>query len=167
VDKRPWKKAVSLFNMEGHGRSLLHRLKYYNSPDLARPFGELSAKVLRDAGLEPDFVTPTPLHWTRSFRRGFNQAELLCLMISQSSGIPMEKVLVRIKRTKIQSRLNREERKKNLIGAFSVKKEAICKNKSILLVDDVMTTGATLAAATGALLDAGAREVNVFALARR
>jgi ComF family protein len=166
-DKRPWKKAVALFNMEGHGRILLHRLKYHNCPELARPFGELSAAALRKAELNPDFITPTPLHWTRRFRRGFNQAEILSGIISEASGIPMEKVLKRVKRTQIQSKLKRDERKKNLIGAFSAKKEEICKNKSILLVDDVMTTGATLAAATGALLDAGAKEVFVFALARR
>ena len=65
-----------------------------------------------------------------------------------------------------QANLNRKQRKKNLIKAFSVKKEAICRNRIILLVDDVMTTGATLSSAASALLDAGAKKIKVLVLAR-
>ena len=70
------------------------------------------------------------------------------------------------KMTSKQANLNREQRKKNLIGAFSVKKEAICRNRTILLLDDVMTTGATLSSAASVLIDAGAKNVKVLVLCR-
>ena len=166
-EKRPWPEAVSLFGMEGMGRILLHRFKFYNTPELARPLARLAAESLEKARTEFDIIIPVPLHWTRRFMRGFNQSLLMASLIAGFTDKPCEKILRRTRMGRVQSRLTREERKKNLIDAFSLKKGANCKNRAILLVDDVMTTGSTLSAASAELLKAGASAVNVFVLARR
>ena len=166
-EKRPWKKAVSIFRMNGAVQELIHRFKYKNTPELARLFGTMSVRKLAQENIKTDIIVPAPLHWMRKFIRGFNQSELLAEVISEKTGIPVSNCLSRIKWTKQQARLNREERKKNLRGAFSIKKPLICKNSSILLIDDVITTGSTLTAATKELLKAGAREVIVLIIARR
>lgn len=166
-EKRPWKKAVSVFRMTGMAQELIHRYKYGNTPEMARPFGKLAAEALIKSGIKIDFIVPTPLHWLRSFLRGFNQASLLAQIVSEETGIPVMEIMKRTKWTRQQARLNRKERKKNLSGAFSVKKQEICKNRSILLLDDVMTTGSTLTAAAAELIKAGASEINVLVLARR
>ena len=165
--RRPWKGAVALFDMNGEGKELLHRYKYQDCPELARAFGHLAAAVLRERGPAFDMIVPTPLHWTRQWSRGFNQAQLLCERVSAELGVPTVGALRRIRRTKQQAKLKRSERLKNLVGAFSASGGDICKNKAILLVDDVMTTGSTLTAAAEALLAAGASEVNIMVLARR
>lgn len=166
-EPRRWEKAYALFELHGYGQELIHRFKYNDTPELARAFGALLAERIGGEEIEFDCIVPTPLHWTRRLWRGFNQSELVCRIVSRRTGIPLRKLLVRSKRTRQQAKLNRKEREKNLIGAFSLKKGEICENKTILLFDDVMTTGATLSAAVEVLLDAGAREVYVMVLGRR
>lgn len=166
-EKRPWGKAVSVFKMTGEAENVIHLFKYRRRPDLARPLGALAAKALAKSGLSPDVIVPTPLHWFRSLCRGFNQAQLLAETLSAATGIPVSCALKRARWTKQQARLGREARRRNLQDAFSAPDSTRCQNRSILLLDDVMTTGSTLTAATKALLAAGASKVDVLVMARR
>ncbi|MGB1141575.1 MAG: double zinc ribbon domain-containing protein [Halioglobus sp.] len=114
----------------------------------------------------PDVLVPVPLHWRKRWRRGANQAELLCRQL-QGAGIttPVNSQLVRRNRpTTAQSQLDAGLRRTNLAGAFTVKGR--CDNLTIAIVDDVLTTGATASALAEALLDAGASRVDVWCLAR-
>jgi ComF family protein len=167
--KRPWKSAVSVFSMNGFGRSLVHKLKYRGSTQLARPLGLLAAASLIRSGVRADVIVPTPLHWMRQALRGYNQSALLCLVLSAETGPPVKNILRRVKWTKQQARLGREKRKMNLSGAFSAKTETFAERRAILVADDVMTTGSTLEAAVNAVRNAnpGAGEINVLVLARR
>ena len=99
--------------------------------------------------------------------RGFNQSALYAKVLSEGTGIPICYALRREKYTKQQAKLDRNERKSNLSGAFSIFDSTILKKRAILLVDDVMTTGATLSAAAKAVKHAGASKVYVFTVARR
>ena len=147
----PWKRGIAVFRMDGPVKEAIYRYKYRNRPELARAFGQLAAGAVQEAGIHPDVIVPTPLHWFRYLQRGYNQAELL-----------------RRKRwTHQQARLDREARIRNLDGALSIRDSTNGKSGCILLVDDVMTTGSTLTAGARVLLDAGAAEVNVLVLARR
>ena len=163
----PWKRGISVFQMTGPVRDAVIRYKYHDHPEYARAFGQLAAGTLRDSGLKPDLLVPTPLHWLRYCRRGFNQAELLAQEIGRELGIPVRNLLRRKKWTRQQASLDREERIRNLEGAFSIRDSTNCKGRCILLIDDVMTTGSTLTAGARVLLDAGAAEVDVMVLARR
>lgn len=165
-ESRPWDNAAALMRMENVGRDLIHSLKYGNKPAVARTFGELVFNHCEAIFEDVDYITPIPLHWSRTLMRGYNQSELFAQIMAKSSNIPFCSILKRIKMTPQQANLNQKERKKNLIGAFSVKKEAICKNCTILLVDDVMTTGTTLTSATLELLHGGAKKVKILVLAR-
>ncbi|OGV53662.1 MAG: hypothetical protein A2X45_04705 [Lentisphaerae bacterium GWF2_50_93] len=165
-EKRSWKRAVSLMRMEDYGRELLHRFKYKNDTSLARPFGMMAAEILRRSEIKPDLIVPVPLHWTRSFTRGYNQTALVSHIISSETGIPMKKILKRVKRTPKQANLSGVERRKNLKGAFSATCDEICRNRVILLVDDVLTTGSTLSSASSVMLESGAKEINILILAR-
>ncbi len=165
-EKRKWRKAVALMRMEDYGRELIHRFKYKNDTALARPFGKIAAELLRKSRIKPDFIVPVPLHWTRTFTRGYNQSRVLCQIVSGETGIPVRTVLKRVKRTPKQANLSGIQRRKNLEGAFSVTDGEICRNGVILLVDDVLTTGSTLTAASSALLEYGAKEINILILAR-
>ena len=165
--RRPWKKAVSAMRMEGGAGELIYKFKYRSRPELARPIGEIAAKALAESGLKVDALCPTPLHWTRMLTRGYNQAELLAEAISAKSGTPVVHMLKRHKRTGQQAKLNKKQRFENLKGAFSVTDSTLCEKRSILLIDDVMTTGSTLSAAADVLLAAGAKEIFVLIAARR
>jgi ComF family protein len=166
-DPRLWVGAIALFPLTGSARQLIHRFKYRNTPEISRSVGALGTQRLTQSGLTPDIIVPTPLHWTRKLQRGFNQAELFSRMLSHFSGVPVETALRRVKRTHQQAKLNREQRKKNLSGAFSVKKGANFKKRDILLVDDVMTTGATLHSAAAELAANGAGRIYIMVIARR
>ena len=114
-------------------------------------------------------VVPVPLHWTRLFKRRYNQAALLSRAIARSAGLEnCPDALVRKRSTGNQDGKTRDARFANLVGAFTVPKsrEARVRDRDILLVDDVMTSGATFAAATEVLFSAGARSVSVVGLAR-
>ncbi len=116
-----------------------------------------------------DLLVPVPLHWRRLLRRKFNQSALLAFALSKRTGIPcLPHMLQRVRYTKPQMRMKREERLKNVKRAFAVSPEAekMLRNKIVVLIDDVVTTGATVNACAIALKQAGAREVRVLALAK-
>ena len=116
-----------------------------------------------------DLLVPVPLHWRRLFRRKFNQSALLAYGLSREVGLPCAPhLLQRVVYTKPQMRLDRAERLKSIKRAFAVPESmrALLQDKIVVLVDDVVTTGATANACAVALKKAGAREVRVIALAR-
>ena len=166
-ETRPWHGAVALFPHMELGRNLIHRFKYRDMPEMARTLGMLGAEALAERGLRFDCIVPVPLHWSRKLWRGFNQTELFCEILSAETKIPVWHGLRRVKRTRQQAKLSREQRKKNLLSAFSLKGENFYLNGNILLIDDVMTTGATLHAATEVLLSEGKRNVYIMVPARR
>ena len=163
----PWKRGIAVFKMTGAVREAVYSYKYRNCPEYARAFGQLAAGALLSSGVKADLIVPTPLHWFRYLQRTYNQAELLSGEISRETGIPVMNLLRRKRWTRQQAKLNREQRIRNLDGAFSIRDSTNCTGRCILLIDDVMTTGSTLAAGAKVLLDAGAAEVNVLVLARR
>ncbi len=166
-EKRPWRGALALFELRGTGRHLVHRFKFRDAPGLARPFAALAEQLLIESNFSIDLIVPVPLHWSRRWSRGYNQAGLLCNELSRRVGVPDYPVLRRVKRTRQQSTLTREQRLKNLDGAFAVKPGVSLGGKSLLLVDDVITTGVTLGAATTTLLENGADAVYILVIGRR
>ncbi|MEO0086313.1 MAG: ComF family protein, partial [candidate division WOR-3 bacterium] len=138
---------------------LVHALKYDRKTSLAPLLGQaLALLAWQDSELKAcDAVCAVPLHPARRRERGYNQAELLAEVVAQETGMPFESWLVRRKNTPTQTaRHDDEARRRNLKGAFALRSGAIVQGKRILLVDDVMTSGATLGAAAEPLLEAGA-----------
>ena len=125
---------------------------------------EEMVKAAREMGLPAmDAVVPVPLHKKRLRERGFNQSDVLAEALAKELQTPKEDWLVRVKNTRKQSMLPMEERAANIADAFQAVKS--CKGKSILLVDDVCTSGATGHACAKALRAAGARHVELFVFA--
>ncbi|NPV27627.1 MAG: ComF family protein [Firmicutes bacterium] len=153
---------------EGRLKEVVHRLKYQKKRWLARPLGQLIAEAVQG---EPAFgaaevVVPVPLHQAKYRRRGFNQAELLGQTLARELGLPFGKgALVRLIDTPAQTELGREERQHNLTGAFAVKQPTMVREKRVLLVDDVLTTGSTAGECSRVLMEAGARQVLVAVVA--
>lgn len=112
----------------------------------------------------PDLIMPTPLHWSRYLRRGFNQSESLAKNLSRTLNIPLSHALIRQKRTPSQQNLKAYQRRSNLRGAFKLIGDI--SGQRIALVDDVMTTGTTVREISQLLIQAGAVEVHVWVLAR-
>lgn len=154
---------------DGLIKDCIHSFKYSYNTYLAGTLAQLMINFsLRYIDLKQiDILVSVPLHWKKLRERGFNQAELLAKRISLKLGIPLEKNgLCRIKDILSQTQLQRQERLLNVKGAFVAKKADSFTGKRILLVDDVFTTGATLNECSRVLLQAGAKEVWVFSLAR-
>jgi ComF family protein len=107
-----------------------------------------------------------PLHWTKRWTRGYNQSELLAEEIGRRFGLPVAKVVKRVKRTAAQAGLSNSKRRLNVRGAFSVTDKFAVKGRRVLLIDDVITTGATASACASVLKRAGASNVAVAAVAR-
>ena len=165
---RPWSKAVSIFKMEELGQKAIYILKFSGNTAMARAIAELAYPLLNNPEfLQCDMIVPVPLHWIRLLQRGYNQSDVLAKMISGYLHIPVKTPLKRIRATTRQATLTREERLKNLKNAFAVPNPQKVAGKSILLIDDVLTTGSTLHACADALRKAGAADIKVFTVARR
>ena len=157
-------RSVAYF--DGTLREAIHCFKYSNLQDLAIPLGKLMSDYWEKSPLPAETIVPVPLHPDRLRERGYNQATLLARELGKSIGLPIaEDSLARVRATPPQVGLGAQERKENVHDAFRCS-SAELKEKRILLIDDVCTTGATLEACSIALRQAGARSVWALALAR-
>lgn len=139
-------------------------LKFHNSHRLSKLFAKELAKEIEKGKWQIDIVCPIPLHWSRYLERGYNQSGLVAKDLAKELNIEFSKLLIRSKKTKQQAKLTRLERKNNLIDAFYLKNINI-RNKRIILLDDVITSGATIESAVNILNSAGAK-VKVVSIAK-
>ena len=161
--------ARSVMLYDGFSRSLVLRFKHADRLDPAAVYAGWMVRAGRELLDDCDFIAPVPLHWTRLFARRYNQSALLAARIAAQTGIGhVPGLLERTRRTPSQGTLTRSRRARNVAGAFAVaeKESPRVKGAHIVLIDDVMTTGATASACAKALDRAGADRVSVLTLAR-
>jgi ComF family protein len=162
-----FRRARAVLRYDDHGKQLILRFKHADridmAPTLARWMARAGAELLADA----DVIAPVPLHWSRLFARRYNQAALLANGLSALSGVPAApRLLERRRRTISQGSMGRAQRLKNVKRAFAVRDPARAAGRAVLLVDDVLTTGATAGECARVLLAAGAAHVDVLTVAR-
>lgn len=153
-DLAPWEPyayAAALFTYHGEApfRLIPYNIKYKGDVRAGKYFGRvLGSRLMKESHWQDaDIVIPVPLHWTRRFRRGYNQAEAIARGLALVMGIPVATdILMRRKRTKTQTKLDIEGKARNVAGAFAVNEMALSSKavKHMIIVDDVFTTGATL-----------------------
>jgi ComF family protein len=169
VDPPAFARARSVFAYDEVARQLVGDLKYRDRLEGRASFGIWLARAAAELAAQAGLIVPVPLHYARLVRRRYNQAAILAQALAERTGRPLGvDALVRQRLTKSQTGLTLEERARNMRGAFAVRSkwQPAVKDAQILLVDDVMTTGATANACAKALLRAGAHEVTVVTLAR-
>lgn len=140
-------RVVSVVPYYGMYREMIQNLKYGKRKELAAPLGYLMARkiLLAAPKIRFDYVIPVPLHPYKGLERGYNQSRLLAEQIADELRIPMDiNVLKRIRYEDTQTKLGKKERRRNIEGAFKLAEEGLSKGKRILLIDDIVTTGATL-----------------------
>lgn len=150
---------------EGGLRELIHLFKYERMLPLGRVFGQMMTRAYpRDQFFE--MLAPVPSHWRRRLWRGFDPAAVLARELSRRTAIPAVEALRRRRHTPRQAGLTRRQRRDNVRGCFEAARPEAVRGRRVLLIDDVLTTGATANAAAAALRAAGAAHVGVFTLAR-
>ncbi len=154
---------------DGVLKDLVCLFKYKRRRSLARLFSSLLIDFIKenyDILDNIDIITYVPLTRRRINERGFNQSKLLAFNIAREFSLPLSDTLAKIRPTRHQNELSRDERLVNLKEAFKVKRASVLNDRRILLVDDIMTTGATMSECAKVLLGGGAKEVRCLALAR-
>lgn len=148
--------GLLLYTPNSELASVLHDMKYRKFRDLGRYMGEVMGRELLNTGFfnGVDMLMPVPMHWWKQARRGYNQAEQLCIGISKATDIPVDTSLRAVRGHRTQTALNHDQRLENLKNIFVVRNPERLSGKHILLVDDVCTTGATLTAAAEPLATA-------------
>jgi ComF family protein len=162
---RHFDRAACFGLYEGSLRSLIHLFKYSGMRPLAMPLARLLDQVMPPE-MQFDAVVPVPLHWRRQWVRGFNQAELLARLVAKRRQLPVIKALRRKRATAVQAGLASAGRRRNVAGAFAARSARGLAGARILLIDDVMTTGATANACAAVLKRSGASSVSLLTLAR-
>ena len=152
----PYAYAAALFHYRAEAgyKRIPQALKYHRNFAAGRHFARLLGARLAASPLyaDVDLVVPVPLHWTRHWRRGYNQAAVIAREVARALGAPCaERLLRRCRRTRSQTRLSGEAKAANVAGAFALRSGRLPQTQHILLIDDVFTTGATLAAGHRAL----------------
>ena len=168
ADPPPWDRGRAAVVFDDAAKGLVHALKYRDNTEAGLFMARMMARVGRELVAEADLIMPVPLHRSRLWKRRFNQAAFLAqpIALAASKAFATD-ILLRNLPTRQQVGLKAEERRKNVRKAFQVpfEKQALVFGKTILLVDDVRTTGATLVACCEALKKAGAARVNVLTFA--
>jgi ComF family protein len=169
ADPPAYARARAAVRYDDVARTLIHALKYGDRLDLAPTMARWMARAGTDLLADADLIVPVPLHWRRLWARRFNQSAALAGFIAQQGGPPVSvTALKRARATPQQVGLSRTARAANVQGAFRVDAvgKAEIKRKHVLLLDDVLTSGATADACARVLLRAGARQVDVLVFAR-
>jgi ComF family protein len=169
ADPPAYNRARAAVRFDEISRTLVHALKYGDRLDLAPMMGRWISRAGREPLAEADALIPVPLHWRRLWTRRFNQSAMLAAAVSAASGVPMvTDALKRVKATVQQVGLSRTERAANIQGAFRVPEQgkAVVVGRRLIVLDDVLTSGATVEGCARALLRAGARNVDVLVFAR-
>jgi len=159
--------AFLRFTKKGRSQALLHLLKYKNKPELGEELGRLYGLSLLEKGFACfwDVLVAVPLHPLKKQRRGYNQSECFGRGLSKVMGIPYRELLVRRKFTTTQTNKSRLERLENVDDVFALSDGQVTQGLRILLVDDILTTGATLCACAQTLLQGGAKHVDLATIA--
>ena len=169
ADPPAYNRARAAVRFDEISRALVHALKYGDRLDLAPMMGGWLANAGRELLVGADALVPVPLHWRRRWARRFNQSAVLAAAVSAATGVAVAAgALKRVKATAQQVGLSRSERAANVQGAFRVPPEgkAAVVGRRLILVDDVLTSGATVEGCARALLRAGAANVDVLIFAR-
>jgi ComF family protein len=163
--KHAW--AFLKFRKKGIVQQLLHELKYNNRPELGVALGKIFGHELKNLGFDEafDIIVPVPLHQSRKRKRGYNQSSKFAEGLSYSLGIPWsESVSIRKTKTETQTKKTKLERWENVKDVFSTS-PLLISGKRVLLVDDVITTGATVEACGKHMIDLGCQELSIACLA--
>lgn len=169
ADPPPFRRARSAVHYNEVARRLVSRLKYGDRPELARFCARLMARAGHELWGDRPVIVPIPLHPTRHLGRRYNQSAELARALGKITGLRVDPGLVtRFRRTRQQVGLSADARQRNVAGAFRARPDAVARlaGRPVVLVDDVITTGATARAATRALNRAGVDHVDVISFAR-
>jgi competence protein ComFC len=161
--------AVAVYRSRGIVRRVVHEFKYRNQVHLRHLVARWLCAALEDErlrGRQFDVVVPVPLHPARQRERGFNQAALLAALLTRQVPVPVKLMLKRVRYTRTQTAFDRSERMENLRGAFRLRRKMDVRGLRVLLVDDVLTTGATLSECARVLRKAGAASIHAATAAR-
>ena len=171
VGQVPFVHATSFFNYQKHTKytHLVHKLKYQHRDDIGIWLGEMFAIALQNSGFLDgiDAIVPVPLHPRRERKRGYNQSSVLAHGIANITHIDViDGAVIRKVHTKTQTRKNKEERLQNVQGIFLVANPALLENKHVLILDDVITTGATcLSCAETVLKESNVKAISIASIA--
>jgi ComF family protein len=159
--------AFLRFSKKGDSQKILHQLKYKNRPEIGVELGRIYGNLLKESGFDKEWdqITPVPLHSLKQKRRGYNQSEQFAIGIGEAMDIPVKISLNRCLFTETQTRKSRMERIENVEDVFELDEGHIVDNQRILLVDDVITTGATLSTCANVLLKAKSKVVDMAVIA--
>ncbi len=169
ADPPAYTRARAAVRFDEVARTLVHALKYQDRTDLAPAMGRWMARAGHELLGEADILVPVPLHWRRGWSRRYNQSGALARTIERQSGVRLKgDVLRRIRATEQQVGLSRSQRASNVQGAFQVSSDARSQvqGRRVVVIDDVLTSGATVDACARALLRAKAAQVDVLVFAR-
>lgn len=164
-DKVPF---ISIFQYNEKTRFSIHRLKYYNRPDYAKYFAKMMyLKFCKFESNDFDLISYVPMHSKKKKKRGYDQAELLAMEFSKLTNIKIAKDnLIRSRNTLPQSKVSFEERKTNIKDAFYVKEPFEFKDKNVILIDDIYTSGSTISQCAQEIKKAGANSICFLVLAK-
>ena len=148
--------ALFFYQSEADYRLIPYQIKYHGNIDAGRYFGRMLGRRLASSGqyADVDLIVPVPLHWTRRWKRGYNQAEAIASGVAEAMGVQLRTdILKRIHRTKTQTKVSVSEKAENVSGAFAVCEDKVASDsyRHILLIDDIFTTGSTMGACFFAL----------------
>ncbi|MDN5248079.1 MAG: ComF family protein [Wolbachia endosymbiont of Tyrophagus putrescentiae] len=167
TDSPQFKLLKSVFAYDEHSKNMIINFKFFDNLNYTKVFAKLIYQAHKDVFRDAEVIIPVPLHRLRLFKRKYNQAALLAKELSRLSGVCYEPfALKRFRNTKAQAGLSLKQREKNLRKAFTIRDKSVVKNKIAILIDDVVTTGATVRSCSQEILNSGAREIRVLSIAR-
>lgn len=160
------KTSISYGFYGGVLKKLILELKYNKNFTAAEILSNLILEIINNQNIKADVICYVPMSKKAIKKRGFNQCEIISKSISYTTGIPISNCIIKSKNTKEQKTLSKDERKSNIQDAFNIKRNYDIKNKHVILIDDVITTGATLDECKKTLLKYGANEITVLTIAK-